>query len=258
MRLTAADFKAPRQISDEDFDTICRVSAIPRDKRAMVREFLDDAVTGFAEAMTTELALPSRKADGLAIKRAIANLRKAQHSLKRSAGPAGVRGLRAAGRHIAPALSVSWMQRHFPEDRAAPDAILWPPDDRSDRDRFGGRAPLRPTDTDALSEHQRIEFMGARGNVAIAVLLGDIADALNDGRRAIVQLPDGQKPLEHRAYMLAALAELWHRLDRRPTSGNSQFGAFCEAVFEPIGWPTEGVNAALPDAIKLWRRLYRP
>jgi len=65
-------------------------------------------------------------------------------------------------------------------------------------------------------------------------------------------------PLDHRAYFLAALAELWHRFGGRPTSGlKSKFGAFCEAVFEAIGWPTEGVSSALPDAIKLWRGLCR-
>jgi arylsulfatase A-like enzyme len=38
---------------------------------------------------------------------------------------------------------------------------------------------------------------------------------------------------------------VWHRLGRQPTGGiTSQFGAFCEAVFDAIAWPTEGVNAA--------------
>ena len=96
------------------------------------------------------------------------------------------------------------------------------------------------------------------GGAAIAKLLADVITALEDGHRLIVRLPDGRKPLTHRAYMLAALAQLWHRLGRRPTSGaNSRFGVFCEAVFEAIGWPTEGVNSALPSAIKLSRRLYR-
>jgi hypothetical protein len=57
--------------------------------------------------------------------------------------------------------------------------------------------------------------------------------------------------------MLAALAEFWHRLGRRHTSGmKSKFGDFCEAVFDAIGWPTEGVNAALAEAKNLWRTRY--
>jgi hypothetical protein len=110
-----------------------------------------------------------------------------------------------------------------------------------------------------LSLDERIEFMEQRGGKVVPMLLRDIIAALEDGRRAIVQLPDGRKPLKNRAYMLAALAEAWHRLGRRPTSGiNSRFGCFCEAVFEAIGWPTEGVNAALADTKKLWRTLYHP
>jgi hypothetical protein len=104
----------------------------------------------------------------------------------------------------------------------------------------------------------RIAFMERRSGAAIAALLDDIAAALDDGRRAIVQLPDGRRPLQRRAYLLAALAELWRRLGRRPTTGDtSKFGDFAEAVIEAIGWPTEGVNAALPEAIALSRRLYR-
>jgi hypothetical protein len=253
----AAELLPPRRISNEDFAAICKTSDIAREMRAAARDFLDDAVNGFAEAITNAEALPSRKPDRLAIERAIADLRSAQHRLKRRTGPAGAMGSRVAGRHIAPALSVSWMRRHFPGDSATPNPIYWPPDERGGRDPFGGREPSRPIDTDALSEQQRIEFMATRGSAAIAALLGDIVDALDSGRRAIVQLPDGRKPLENRAYMLAALAELWHRLGRRPATGiNSQFGSFSETVFEAIGWPTDGVNAALRDAIKLWRYLY--
>jgi hypothetical protein len=91
------------------------------------------------------------------------------------------------------------------------------------------------------------------------VLLSDIIGALEEARRAIVRLPTGRKPLEDRKYMMAALAEAWHRLGRKPSTGiRSRFGSFCEAVFDAIGWPTEGVNAALPDAIKIWRTLYHP
>jgi hypothetical protein len=81
---------------------------------------------------------------------------------------------------------------------------------------------------------------------------------LDDARRHIVELPKGRKPLEYRNYLMAALAELWCRLGRQPTSGaRSQFGEFCECVFVALGWPTEGVNAALSDAIAAWRDHYR-
>jgi hypothetical protein len=252
----AADLKPPRKISDEDFDAICRTSAVAMKHHAMLRDFLDEVAAVFGEAIAAEIKAPNREADRLALNRVIEDIRTAKQRLKRTAGPAGRVGLRVAGRRIAPIVAASWMRNRFPGDRAAPESYYWPPDDRAIR--RSSRSPLWPTDVDELSLGARIGFMERRAGDAIPALLGDIADALEAGRRAIVQLPVGRKPLEHRKYLLAALAELWHRLGRRPTSGrNSKFGAFSEAVIEAIGWPTEGVNSALPEAKALWLKLYR-
>jgi hypothetical protein len=250
----AADLKPPRQISDEDFDAICTTSAVSKSEQAMVRNFLDEVVVGFGEAISDRAKLPTRKADRLAIERVVEDIRRAQRRLKRTPGPAGRLGLRVAGRGIGPIVAASWMRAQFPSDADAPAPFYWPLEDGAIRQR----SPYRPTDVDELSLGARIGFMERHAGGAIEALLGDLAGALEAGRRAIVQLPDGRRPLEHRKYLLAALAEVWHRLGRQPTGGiTSQFGAFCEAVFDAIAWPTEGVNAALPDAIKLWRRLYR-
>jgi histone H3/H4 len=253
--IRAADLKPPSQISDEDFDEICKTSAIPASQRAVVRDFLDEAVAAFAEAITADAKLPTRKADRRAIQQITKDIRRAQRWSKRAPGPAGRMGLRRAGRKLGFIVSASWMRTRFPHDEAAPAPVYWPLSDR-DMTRSPSRVPSRPVDIDELSLDARTGFMEQRALVAIATLLGDIADALESGRRAIVQLPD-RKGLVIRDYLLAALAELWRRLGRRPTSGpNSKFGVFAEAVFEAIGWPTSGVNAALADAIVLRRRLY--
>jgi hypothetical protein len=252
----AADLKPPLPISDDDFDALCTVHKIKPSDRAVARDFLREVVAAFAEAIQRERTLPTRKADRLAIERASADLRRAQRRLQRRTGPAGRVGSRVAGRGIASAISVSWMRRHFADDPAIPNAIYWSADDRSGR--TPARVPARPIDTDDLSLDQRIGFMERRGADAIAALIGDIAGALEGAQRAIVHLPNGRKPLKHRAYLLAALAELWHRLGHRPTGGvNSQYGSFAETVLATIDWPTDGVNAAVPNAIKLWRHLYR-
>jgi hypothetical protein len=253
----AAEFGPPRRIDDDHFETICRVNHIAAEQQAAVREFLDEAGRVFAGAIAGDKTLSNRKADRSAIEQAIAALERAQQFLKKPPGQAGQFGLRVAGRAIAPAISGAWMRERFPDDPVKPRPVLWPLDDRSGRDP-PWPMPERPIDADALSLGRRTAFMERRGGSAISALLNDIAAALDSGRRAIVLLPDGRKPLERRAYMLAGLAELWRILGRRPTSGiKSEFGAFAEGVFETIGWPTEGVNAALADAIALWRRLYR-
>jgi hypothetical protein len=251
----ALNLKPPRPISSENFDLICRTSQIPTGQQEKVRDFLASAVAGFEELIARERRLPSRKSNRRAITRAINHLRRAEYLLKQKMGPAGLRALRLSGRQIAPAISDAWLHSRFPNDFEPPSQLYW----------RTGYNPLRPSlrDSDWLSESEnrlldyRVGFMERWGSLAIPKLLADQISGLENGRRLIVHLPGGRTPLRNRAYMLAALAELWGKIGRRPASGNSQFGSFCEAVFEAIGWPTEGVKSALPDAIKLRRRLYR-
>jgi hypothetical protein len=209
----ASDLKPPHTIDDVNFGEICGAFEILANQRAAVRDFLAEAVAAFAELISRERTLPTRQADRSSIRRAIEGIRRAQHRLKRNAGPAGQPGLRLAGRDLAPALSAFWMRRHFPNDQLAPNPVYWPADDRELR--RPSRTPDRPIDVEDLSLDHRIQFMKRRGGTATPKLLDDIADALENGRRAIVQSPGGRKPLENRAFFLAALAELWHRLGRR-------------------------------------------
>jgi hypothetical protein len=253
--VSALNLKSPRPIRYEDFELICRTSQIPAELQEQARDFLANAVTGFGELIARERPLRSRKGDRHAITKAINHLRRAEYLLKQEMGPAGLRALRLSGRQIAPALSDAWLRSRFPNDFEPPSELC----------RTMGSSPLRASqrDSDWRSEAEnqlldyRLGFMERWGNIAIPNLLADQIRGLENGRRFIVHLPDGRTPLRDRAYMLAALAELWRKIGRRPTSGNSQFGSFCEAVFEAIGWLTEGVKSALSDAIKLRGRLYR-
>jgi hypothetical protein len=247
----ALDIRSPRPISSENFELIYRTFRIPAEQQEKVRDFLANAVAQFGELTAREHTVPTRKSDRLAITRIIQHMRRAQYLLKHEMGPAGLRALRLSGRQIAPAISDAWLQSWFPNDFEPPMPAA--------------RNPLRPSyrDSDRLTEAEnllldyRVEFLGRWGSIAIPKLLADQINGLENGRRLIVSLPDGRTPLKIRAYMLAALAELWRKIGRRPTSGNSQFGSFCEAIFDAIGWPTEGVKSALPAAIKLRGRLYR-
>ena len=106
----------------------------------------------------------------------------------------------------------------------------------------------------------RADFIGRETVPVLSALLGEIEIVLKIARGMIPLLPGGKGgrlPLTHRGHMIANLAQCWRSLGRRPTSGpNSSFTAFSEAVFEAIGWPTDGVQAAVPDALMLLR--YHP
>jgi hypothetical protein len=250
--VSAAALPLPRRIDHESFANICRDFGISENRRQEVREFLDECATGFAEAISTQRGLPSRRNDRLNIERAAREIRSASRLLDLARGRAARLGLPAAGRRIGPMVSAPWLCWRFPNDPLAPAARYWPQDDSS------LRRPARPIDVEDLSLDDRIFFASRRSRDVIAAVLAELAQALDDARRRIVELPDGRKPLELRNYLMAALAELWHRLGKKPTLGRrSNFGQFCENVFSAIGWPTEGVNAALPDTIAKWRELYR-
>jgi len=251
-----ADLSPPRKIDNADFEAICGTFKIVESQHREAREFLDEIVTVFADAIAKQRALPGRRDDRLAIQRAVREIRSAADWLNRAKGTAARTGLRATGGRIGPLVSASWLRWRFPGDAHAPDVYYWPQDARSGRSP--ARVPARPVDVDDLSLDQRIFFATHRNRELISAILAETAEALDNARQHIVEAPDGRKPLEYRKYLMAALAELWRRLGNRPTSGmRSKFGAFCESVFEAIGWPTEGVNAALSDAIATWRELYR-
>jgi hypothetical protein len=249
----AIHFKPPQPMSGSDFDLICSTFKIQRQHQNELRNFFADVVTVFRAAIADESSLPSRENDRVDIARAINLLREAQMLLKKKKGPAGLRAFELTGQQIAPALAGSWLQSHFPNEFKAPTEVN-PPADYD---------PLRLRDADWLSEREnrsldfRVDFVMRHGGATITKLLSDEIMALESGHRLIIRLPPGRHPLKHRIYLLSALAELWRRIGRPPTTGkNSEFGSFCEAVFETIGWPTDGVNSALWDAINLSRTLY--
>jgi hypothetical protein len=252
----ADDLLPPRRIGDEDFETICRTFGIVGERREQAREFLDQCVSAFAKAISNSRSLPSRKTDRHNIERALREIQNAARWLNQATGPTARLALRIGGRRIGPLVSAAWLRRRFPDDEMTPAAYFWPHEDRSGRSP--AREPPYPIDVDDLSRDERTRFARRRARDVIAAILTEIIEALYDARRDIVEMPDGRKPLEYRKYLMAGLAELWHRLGKRPTSGtNSKFGGFCESVFDALGWPTEGVNAALSDAIATWKELYR-
>ena len=248
----AATLPLPRRVDDEGFLNVCRDFGIGEDRRQEVREFLDLCVTEFGAAIAKQQAWPTRRDDRLNIERATREIRSAAQWLNRAKGPAARSGLRAAGRRVGPLVSAPWLRWRFPDDPLAPHARY--ANDPSTRSPVSGL----PIDVEDLSLQDRIFFATNRSGDVIAAVLAELARALDDARQRIVKLPDGRKPLELREYLMATLAQLWHLLGKTPTVGtSSKFGQFCENVFDAIGWPTDGVNAALSDAIVTWRRLYR-
>jgi hypothetical protein len=249
-------------VSDEVFDFICVTADIPSAKRTWLRENLDGLVAVFADEIRANRLQPTQQADTDHIKKAWKSVTRARAEIARATGPAARLAFRASGRRIGSLVAASWLRRRFPDDRLTPNPYYWPRDDNDHGPSpFGMRTPV---EADDISLAERIFFAERRTMPVMVAILDDIGAALKSAQTRIVAPPPekqgsgGRKPLITRRYGLVNLAEFWCELGRRPTTGRtSKYGAFCEMVFDGIGWPTTGVNAALADAITTWRKLHR-
>jgi hypothetical protein len=241
MVVRASELPPPRRVSDEDFDAICATSKIGRDEREHVRRHLDQIADEFAAKIRGERMRPDRQADRDRLRRIHKALQKARAELEYPMGDAAEFGLQSGAPLLALMITEHWFRVRLSGVKPTLEEILKDPSEvrREMRLRLDDFASQRPADL-------------------ISAVLEEVEAVLMTARTFLpVLLPrsrGGRQPLTQRKYLIANLAICWNGLGRRPTSGpNSQFTAFCEAVFEPIGWPTDGVEAAVPDALAVWR-----
>jgi hypothetical protein len=156
-------------------------------------------------------------------------------------------------------LSAQWMNESFPDDVDTPQRSPVPAASSE------LRPSLRPSiraDTYFIEEHSletRLQFVRQKPVKTTAAALKMIAEGLSQVVRAFDVQPGsrgGQEPLQYRHYALINLIGMWSELGKEPSSGpNSDCTAFCESVAVAMGWPSRGLSAAMPDALKHWRQL---
>jgi hypothetical protein len=168
-----ADLSPPRKIDDADFEAICGTFKIVESQQRAAREFLDEIVTVFADAIARQRALPGRRDDRLAILRAVREIRSATDWLNRAKGTAARAGLRATGRRMGALVSATWLRQRFPNDENTPAVHYWPRDDSSGRSPE--RVPERPVDVEDLSLGDRILFATRRNRELILTILAETA-----------------------------------------------------------------------------------
>jgi hypothetical protein len=263
-KLRAEDIKEPRKINDDDFEDICATFDIRKDAAEFLREFLDEFVDAFVEAIRRDHGSPTMTADRDVLKESLSAVEKARQTFERKVGPAGLRALRAFGHKLGPALSARWLREQIPDAELPQQTLYDGPGYFGPSDRAPDRLPARPPvgreyDVEDLSINDRAQCVSGQPLQVICAFLSLVEVGLTESLQGMLHLPGargGQKPLVRRKDGLINLAQAWHNLGRKPTSGaNSQFLAFCEAIFAATGWPTDGIQAAVPGAIKSWRNL---
>ena len=80
-------------------------------------------------------------------------------------------------------------------------------------------------------------------------------DRIRDALRVLDLRPGsrgGRKPLRYRHFLIMNLAEMWSELGKGISTGpGSDFAAFCEVIAEYIGWPSDGMSAAIQRPSRL-------
>jgi len=259
-RLRNEDFPIPKRIQDIDWEAICRTSGISRQHAQSVRKGLDDLFDAFATWMRNERTLPDRGSDRERVKEALSHIQEAVTAISRL-GPSGHLAFKAVSPFLAPMLTAQWMNESFPNDDWAPQKSSLP--DESTGWREAPRAPIRASKY-FIEEHSleaRYQFVGHAPVRTTDAALKEIEKGVNNVLHAFDLQPrskGGQEPLYFRHYMIVNLVEIWVEIGKRPSSSpNSLCTSFCESVAAAMGWPSEGLSSAMPDAIKHWRYLAR-
>lgn len=226
-------------IADHEFQLLCEEFDFQRTIRSITRERLDEAICWTISSVNTPHAR-SRASDRTSLKKAISSLKKIGRELQRLGplGRAAIGGPTASA--LLPMIAGRSLSFKYPNELQAPLA--------EDHPKF------RIDFTDA-----KFDFLRANPEKAIAAILLEIYQALAQSQHALNRQPGargGRKKLQYRNDLLCMLAQIWELAGRRTsTSLKSDFATFCERVFEYVGLPTEGVVAAIPDALHCWRNL---
>src|SRR5262245_50972884 len=204
--------------------------------------------------MSNDRRLPGRTSDREQVKEILSHI-KAAAAQTYKLGPAGHLAFKAISPFVAAMLASQWMNESFPYDDNTPQRLPVP------EGSFVLRPPLRispraPTYfIEELSRETRFKFVFQKP----VKTMGEASSSLSEVLRAFELQPrsrGGQEPLLYRHYALVNLIEMWVEIGGEPSSGpNSACTLFCESVVDAMGWPTEGLSSAMPDAIKHWHHL---
>jgi hypothetical protein len=244
--LQPADFPPPKRVSQEKVSEICEWPGISDRHAAELKDYLDDLVDCVHELMSQKKAA-NRRGDRARILNMLEGIKYIREELQ-DLRIDGRLAVRSTAERLADILSGDWMRYHFPND--APSKPM----------HGGNRPPQRQpvrgnTDTDIT--YFNYQFIRSRAPQTLKALLQDLESALALALTSLDSRPGargGRQPLTHRHVVILNLANIWHQTGKKPVgTHDSVFAVFCEAIFEAMGWPTDGLDSAIPPAIKSLR-----
>jgi hypothetical protein len=248
-RLKAANFPPPKQLSQKQVSDICATFGISDQHAVQLKEFLDELIDQIDGWMSQE-ETANRQRDGKHIENMRKQIDAARGELRRLEID-GRLALRSAAARLADVLSGDWLRYHFPGKAPSKPTLggVRPPT----------REPVRGRTDVTYSNYQ---FVRSQAPETLQALLRDLDAVLASALMSLASDPrarGGQQPLTYRHNVLVHLCEIWHRIGENVVvTPKSNFADFCNFTVEFMGWPTDGLAAAIPRAIKNWRNLRNP
>jgi hypothetical protein len=243
----AADFPPPKQLSQKQVSEICETFRISDRHAAQIKDFLDELVD-YIDDWVSRKGTANRQRDHKHIENMRKQIDAAQGEL-RCLEIDGRLAVRSAAARLADILSGDWLRYRFPGEA--------PP-----RPTLGGvrpptREPVRGSTDVTYSNYQ---FIRSQAPETLRALLRDLDAVFASALTSLASDPrvrGGQQPLTYRHNVLVNLCEIWDRIGGKVVvTLNSDFVNFCHYVVEDMGWPTRGLDAAIPRAVSHWRNLH--
>jgi hypothetical protein len=238
-------------VSQDQLLTICDGFGISNGVAAQLREYLGLIISGMRDWMSQAPKPGGHAKDRERIDKISGRIAAALSELQ-GLGMEGRDALRSIAHPIGRMLSADWIRQRFPDDDAAPP----PPSNSSMRSAMHGpeHRPERGPPPEPEDTYPKFLFVEYRAQQTVTAVLRELHSCLAAPRKTLAADLGGRRPLKHRHYMILNLADLWHSIERKVSgSPNSEFAIFCQAIFEAIGWPTGGLNATIPVALREWR-----
>jgi hypothetical protein len=231
--MRASDLRPPEKISQSDFTEICSTFRISRAQQQNLRIQLDTLVSELSEWMRQQALEPDRRRDRERVENVRHRLEEIETDIQHL-GPAGRFAHILITPHIARMLSWTWLAK-----------------------KLGSQITPIGDANSVESKHDIRDFLIERRpkEVVCAVL-----EQLKAGYDAVLAdfRKGGRHPLSHRRSVIINLAVFWRDMGRPISTGpKSDFITFAELVVEAIGWPTVGVAAEVPKAMKYMRNRYQ-
>jgi hypothetical protein len=245
-----AEFGPPRTINDDQFDDLIAGFGIEGIASEQLVDRLQLIVAHFQEVIGEE-----SKAER---ERTRKSLRDAANWLAGAAKVIGNSG--ATGKEIlrmtapaalSPVFDLQWLQERFPDDILGEEEMPTAPLSGSRiRRRIHSRVWSDPEHERHLRAEAKYSFVQSKGQALLQTVLQQMSSSLSAALE-LSKSAGGRTPITRRREFLVNLAAAWRDIVGRnwKSRGGQDFGDFCSAVFEYVGWPTTGLEKAIEKAL---------